>query len=110
MSDNIFDIKNDRRLSQYLYRTGFGLWLVYILMGSSLLNQYAIHRSEVALGCFFMMVSGLLASLVFDYYHDHSVFKQRLKWLIISVLCIVLVLYLVIQSEAIAPQQWLRSH
>jgi cell division protein FtsW (lipid II flippase) len=108
MSDNIFDIKNDRRLSQYLYRTGFGLWLLYILMGSSLLNQYAVHRQEVALGCGFMMVSGLIASLVFDYYHDHIAFKQRLKWLIISVLCIVLVLYLASQSEAITVERWLR--
>ena len=93
MSDNIFDIKNDRRLSQYLYKTGFGLWLLYILMGSSLLSQYAFYRQEVALGCAFMMVSGLVASLVFDYYHAQKEFEKRFKWLIVSVLFLFLVIY-----------------
>jgi hypothetical protein len=93
MSDNIFDIKNDRRLSQYLYRTGFGLWLLYILMGSSLLHQYAFHRQEVALGCGFMMISGLVASLVFDYYHDYKEFERRFIFLIISILVVFMWLY-----------------
>ncbi len=96
MADNIFDIKNDRRLSQYLYKTGFGLWLVYILMGSSLLKQYAAHRSEVAMGCGFMMVTGLIASLIFDYYHNYKAFENRFKWLIVSTLIVFLIVYIFI--------------
>jgi hypothetical protein len=96
MSDNIFDIKNDRRLSQYLYKTGFGLWLVYISMGGSLLKQYALYRQEVALGCAFMMVSGLVASLVFDYHHDYKEFVKKFKYLIISTLALFLFIYIFI--------------
>ncbi len=88
MSVNIFDIKNDRRLSQYLYKTGFGLWLLYILMGSTLLKQYAAHRPEVAMGCGFMMITGLIASLVFDYYHNYKEFQKKIKYLVISLLVI----------------------
>ncbi len=93
MEDNIFDIKNDRRLSQYLYKTGFGLWLLYILMGSSLLSQYAFYRQEVAFGCGFMMLSALSASLVFDYYHAHKEFEVRFILLIVSTLAILLGVY-----------------
>jgi hypothetical protein len=96
MSDKIFDIKNDRRLSQYLYRAGFGLWLMYILMGSSLLQQYAIYRNSVAILCAFTMMIGLFASLIFDYHHDYPEFERRSKWLIFSLAFIALLIYLVV--------------
>lgn len=99
MFDNIFDIKNDRRLSVYLYRMGFGTWLVYILLGASFLKEYAPYRTNCAFLCGFMMISGLTASMIYDYYHHPAVFEQRKKWLLLTYLVLALLLYFLVLRE-----------
>lgn len=93
MLDKLFDIKNDRRLSVYLYRAGFGLWLLYILLGASFLHEFVVYRIHCAVMCGFFMIFGLSASMYYDYYHHHEEFEQKKKWLIISYLILFGLLY-----------------
>lgn len=82
MSDKLFDVKNDRRLSVYLYRAGFGFWLLYILMGARFMEQLSLYRTDCALFSFFLMVMALSASMYYDYHHHPAEFEQKKKWLI----------------------------
>ncbi|MCU0338440.1 MAG: hypothetical protein MUE30_01035 [Spirosomaceae bacterium] len=100
MSENFFDAKNDRRLSVYLYRLGFGLWLGYILLGASFMNEYAAYRTHCALLCAFMMVAGLSASLYHDYYHDHAEFEKKKKLLIVTYLLLAVLLYFFVFKDS----------
>ncbi|WP_234734620.1 hypothetical protein [Tellurirhabdus bombi] len=82
MSDRLFDIKNDRRLSVYLYRAGFGFWLLYILMGARFLQELQTYRSDCGVFSFFLMVMALSTSMYYDYHHHPSDFEQKKKWLV----------------------------
>lgn len=99
MSDKLFDIKNDRRLSVYLYRTGFGLWLLYIFLGAGFLHEFIMYRTYCAVICVFCMVSGLSASMYYDYYHNHEEFEHRKKWLLLSYLLLAGVIYFLILKD-----------
>ena len=96
MFDNIFDIKNDRRLSVYLYRAGFGMWLGYILLGAGFLEQYAPYRPYCAFLCGFMMLSGLTASMAYDYHHHPAAFEQRKKWLLFTYFMVAVLVYFLV--------------
>ncbi|WP_128544017.1 hypothetical protein [Larkinella soli] len=84
MSDNLFDLKNDRRMSVYLYRAGFGCWLFYILMGARFLQDVNSYRTDCGIFSFFLMVMGLSAGMYYDYHHHPAEFEQKKKWLILS--------------------------
>jgi len=99
MDDKLFDIKNDRRLSVYLYRMGFGMWLLYVLMGAPFLLEFVIYRSHCAIMCVFFMVFGLSASMYYDYYHHHAVFEQKKKWLLVSYLLLAGIIYFFIIAD-----------
>ena len=99
MYDKLFDIKNDRRLSVYFYRIGFGLWLLYILLGASFLHEFIIYRNPCAVMCAFFMVFGLSASMYYDYYHNHNEFEQKRKWLLISYLLLAGIVYFLILKD-----------
>ena len=99
MYDKLFDIKNDRRLSVYMYRMGFGLWLLYILLGAGFLHKFIIYRTHCAVMCAFFMVFGLSASMYYDYYHHHSEFEQKKKWLLVSYLLLAGVIYFLILKD-----------
>lgn len=83
-ASDLFDIKNDRRLSVYLYRAGFGCWLLYIVSGARFLQSLTTHRTDFGIFAFFLMVMGGSAAMVYEYYHDPAGFDQKKKWLIIG--------------------------
>jgi 4-hydroxybenzoate polyprenyltransferase len=99
MFDNIFDIKNDRRLGIYLYRAGFGFWLCYIFLGASFMQPYVAYRLHCAVLCGFLMVSGLTASMTYDYYHHPAEFEKRKKWLIIAYVAVAAAVYFLVLRE-----------
>jgi hypothetical protein len=103
MSDKLFDIKNDRRLSVYLYRMGFGFWLLYILLGASFLQSYVVYRLHCGLCCAFSMLLGLSAAMYYDYYHHPAEFEQKRKWLIISYLIFGGLIYFLILKDKPLP-------
>ncbi|WP_409014256.1 hypothetical protein [Dyadobacter sp. NIV53] len=46
MLEGLFDIKNDKRLSMYLYRMGFSMWLMYLVLGAPAMRTYAHYRTD----------------------------------------------------------------
>lgn len=103
---DLFDIKNDRRLSVYLYRLGFGCWLLYIVSGARFLQAYTNHRTDFGILAFFLMIMGASASMVYDYYHDPAGFTQKKKWLIVGYAVLAgLVYFILLHHDFPAPSQ-----
>ncbi|RRB06487.1 hypothetical protein [Larkinella rosea] len=96
MSDRLFDLKNDRRFSMYLYRAGFGFWLLYILMGARFMRELVAYRTDCAVFSFFLMVMALSASMYYDYHHHPAEFEQKKKWLIAMYLILAGLIYVFI--------------
>jgi hypothetical protein len=95
-TDDLFDLKNDRRLSVYLYRAGFGAWLLYIVSGARFMASVSTYRTDFGVFSFFLMVMGLSASMIYDYYHHPVEFAQKKKWLAISYLILAALIYVFI--------------
>ena len=93
MFAGLFDIKNDRRLSMYLYRMGFGMWLLYLVLGAPALHMYKHYRQEAGVMCIILMVVGFSASMVFEYFHNHELYTQKKKWLLISYALLAVIIY-----------------
>ena len=101
-TDDLFDLKNDRRLSVYLYRAGFGCWLLYIVSGARFMQSVSIYRTDFGVFSFFLMVMGLSASMIYDYYHHPAEFAQKRKWLAFSYLALAaLVYFFILNNEPI---------
>ncbi|ARK11801.1 hypothetical protein [Fibrivirga algicola] len=96
VSNDLFDLKNDPRLSVYLYRTGFGCWLLYIMAGAPIMASLRFYRTDLGILSFFMMISGLTASMVYDYHHNTALFMQKKKWLAIGYCLLAGLIYFVV--------------
>ena len=95
-TDDLFDLKNDRRLSAYLYRAGFGAWLLYIVSGARFMQPVSVYRTDFGVFSFFLMVMGLSASMIYDYYHHPTEFEQKKKWLAVSYVVLAALIYVFI--------------
>lgn len=93
MLEDLFDIKNDRRLSVYLYRMGFGMWLMYLALGAPALHAYKHYRLDCAVFSIAWMVIGFSASMVYDYYHNREAYEYKKKFLFISYLFLAGIIY-----------------
>lgn len=101
-TDDLFDLKNDRRLSVYLYRAGFGAWLLYIVSGAQFMHSVSTYRTDFGVFSFFLMVMGLSASMIYDYYHHPTEFEQKKKWLAFSYLVLVgLIYFFILHNESV---------
>ncbi len=109
-SEDIFDLKNDRRLSVYLYRMGFGCWLFYIVCGAQFMYSLSLYRTDVGIFSFFLMVMSLSASMIYDYHHDTTAFGQKKKWLAISYAVLACLVYLFILRDKPVSLQQLLPH
>ncbi|GAB2576132.1 hypothetical protein [Spirosoma areae] len=107
-TDDLFDLKNDRRLSVYLYRAGFGAWLLYILSGARFMQSVRMYRTDFGVFSFFLMVLGLSASMIYDYYHHPAEFAHKRKWLAFSYLVLAgLIYFFILHNDPIALEQLL---
>lgn len=102
-TDDLFDLKNDRRLSVYLYRAGFGSWLLYIVSGARFMHSLSTYRTDFGVFSFFLMVLGLSASMIYDYYHHPAEFEQKKKWLAFSYLVLAGLIYFFILNHGTIP-------
>ncbi|MCF2487147.1 hypothetical protein [Dyadobacter sp. CY347] len=93
MLEGIFDIKNDRRLSMYLYRMGFGMWLMYLVLGAPALHTFKHYRQDCGLLSFVLMIFGFTASMVYDYFHYHDQYEMKKKWLFVSYVVLAGIIY-----------------
>jgi FtsH-binding integral membrane protein len=100
-TDDLLDIKNDRRFSVYCYRAGFGCWLLYIVSGARFMRHISEYRTDFGVFAFFLMVVGMSASLYYDYYHHPSEFEQKKKWLIMSYLVLAALIYFFVLGKQV---------
>ncbi len=100
-SDDLLDIKNDRRLSVYCYRAGFGCWLLYIVSGARFMHSVREYRTDFGVFAFFLMVMGMSASMYYDYHHHPAEFEQKKKWLIASYLILAGLIYFFVLGEQV---------
>ena len=99
-TDDLFNLKNDRRLSVYLYRAGFGAWLLYIVSGARFMHSLSTYRTDFGVFAFFLMVMGLSASMIYDYYHHPAEFEQKKKWLAFSYVVLAgLIYFFILHNE-----------
>ncbi len=84
MLDHLFDIKNDRRLSIYLYRLGFAMWLLYIVLGAPVFKAYLHYRTDCGVLSFVLIIVSFSVSMVYDYFHNQEGYRIKKKWLLIS--------------------------
>jgi 4-hydroxybenzoate polyprenyltransferase len=91
--EGLFDIKNDRRLSMYLYRMGFGMWLMYLVLGAPAMHTYLHYRTDCGVLCFILMIIGFSASMVYDYFHQRDAYEQKKKWLFASYIILAGIIY-----------------
>ncbi len=52
-----------------------------------------MYRTDFGVFSFFLMVMGLSASMIYDYYHHPTEFAQKKKWLAISYLILAALVY-----------------
>ncbi|GAA4396903.1 hypothetical protein GCM10023187_05560 [Nibrella viscosa] len=110
-SDSLFDIKNDRRLSVYLYRTGFGFWLLYIVSGAKFMHSFTAYRTDFGIFSFFLMVMGLSAAMVYDYHHHPAEFEQKKKWLIVSYMVLAgLIYFFILRTQPLSLEQFIGAN
>lgn len=95
MFEGLLDIKNDRRLSVYLYRMGFGFWLLYLALGAPALHTYHHYRPDAGVLCIVLMVVGFSASMVYEYFHNRPLYEQKKIWLAISHLVLAAAIYMI---------------
>lgn len=93
MFEGIFDIKNDKRLSLYCYRVGFGMWLFYIVLGAPALATFKHYRTDTGILSMVLMVTAFSTSMVFDYFHHREAYQQKKKWMIISYIALAVLIY-----------------
>lgn len=105
-TEDLFDLKNDRRLSVYLYRAGFGAWLLYIASGARFMESVRMYRTDFGVFSFFLMVLGLSASMIYDYYHHPVEFAQKKKWLAVSYVVLAgLIYFFILHNEPVSLQR-----
>ncbi len=108
MFEGLFDIKNDRRLSVYLYRSGVACWLLYLVAGSPLLGALAAYRNEIGVFSALLMITGFTASMVFEYIHHRALYEQKKKWLFASYVFLGFLLYFLEFKGTSLPQFWMQ--
>lgn len=107
-TDDLFDLKNDRRLSVYLYRAGFAAWLLYVVSGARFMESVRIYRTDFGVFSFFLMVMGLSASMIYDYYHNPVEFAQKKKWLAVSYVVLAgLVYFFILHNDPVSLEHFL---
>ena len=99
VSDDLFDLKNDPRLSVYLYRAGFVCWLLYIMAGAPIMAGLRLYRTDLGILSFSMMLAALTTSMVYDYYHNNALFAQKKKWLAIGYCLLAGLIYFVVMGH-----------
>lgn len=57
------------------------------------MQDVRMYRTDFGVFSFFLMVMGLSASMIYDYYHHPAEFEQKKKWLAFSYLILAALVY-----------------
>lgn len=75
------------------------------------MQSVSMYRTDFGVFAFFLMVMGLSASMIYDYYHHPIEFAQKKKWLAFSYLVLAgLIYFFILHNEPIALEQLFGGH
>ena len=70
------------------------------------MQSMRMYRTDFGVFSFFLMVMGLSASMIYDYYHNPTEFAQKKKWLAFSYIVLAaLVYFILLHNEPIRLKQ-----
>lgn len=108
MFEGLFDIKNDRRLSIYLYRAAIVIWGLYLLAGAPVLLKMAEYRTPLGLLSALMLVLSFAAHMVYEYVHHRAAYQLKKKWLFIGTIFAAVLIYVMEFGAPSLPQLWIK--
>lgn len=108
MFEGLFNIKNDRRLSVYLYRSGLLAWAAYLLAGAPALSGFAEYRNEIGLLSGLMLILAFAAHMVYESVHHKQAYHLKKKWLFIGTIFVTVLVYVMEFGAPSLPQLWIK--
>jgi 4-hydroxybenzoate polyprenyltransferase len=72
---------------------GFGMWLMYLVLGAPAMHTYLHYRTDCGVLCFILIIIGFSASMVYDYFHQRDAYEQKKKWLFASYIILAGIIY-----------------
>ncbi len=108
MFEGLFDIKNDRRLSIFLYRSGLLTWGAYLLAGAPVLFSIAEYRNLIGLLSGLLLILAFAAHMVYESVHHKPAYQQKKKWLLIGTVFVSVLVYVMEFGAPSLPQLWVK--
>lgn len=108
MFEGFFDIKNDRRLSIYLYRTGMLVWCLYLLAGLPELFRLAAYRNHIGLLSAILLILAFAAHMVYESVHHKMAYHLKKKWLFIGTIFAGVLIYVMEFGAPSLAQVWIK--
>ncbi|GAA4441676.1 hypothetical protein GCM10023091_27300 [Ravibacter arvi] len=108
MFEGLFDIKNDRRLSIYLYRSGMLIWCLYLVAGSPSLIILAEYRDVIGVLSGLILILAFGTHMVYESVHHRTAYQQKKKWLLIGTVFVSVLVYVMAFGAPSLPQLWLK--
>src|SRR5690606_37363228 len=93
MFEGLFDIRNDRRLSIYLYRAGLLTWCLYLPGGTDRLLLLSEYRNTVGLLSGLLLILAFVAHMAYESVHHKAAYHTKKKWLLIGTVFIAVLVY-----------------
>ncbi len=108
MFEGLFDIKNDRRLSVYLYRSGVLAWCLYLFAGAPALSILSEYRNHIGVLSGLTLILAFGTHMVYESVHHKSAYQQKKKWLFIGTIFAGVLVYVMEFGAPSLPQLWIK--
>lgn len=108
MFEGIFNIRNDRRLSIYLYRLGLLIWCLYLLGGAPQLTFLAQHRNWVGVISGLVMILAFGTHMVYESVHHKAAYHLKKKWFFIGTIFVSVWVYVKEFGAPSLHQVWIK--
>lgn len=108
MFEGLFNIRNDRRLSIYLYRGGLLIWCLYLLGGAPNITVLAENRNIIGLLSGLLLILAFCTHMVYESTHHKAAYQQKKKWLFIGTIFIFVLVYVMEFGTPSFHQVWIK--
>lgn len=108
MFEGLFNIRNDRRLSIYLYRAGLLIWCLYLLGGAPNITVLAENRNIIGILSALLLVLAFGTHLAYESAHHKAAYQQKKKWLVIGTIFIFVLVYVMEFGAPSLHEVWIK--
>lgn len=107
MFEGIFNIRNDRRLSIYLYRAGLLIWCLYLLGGAPQLTFLVQNRNSIGILSGLLLILAFGMHMVYESVHHKAAYQLKKKWFFIGTIFISVLVYVSEFGAPSLPKIWI---